>query len=358
MRQRVVMTCVSCALAVAFAALLLGCSSSPATPDGDWDTGDLADLTDELPAVCEGVDCGPGECRVADEEAYCSCPEGFHQVGKVHCVVDAEDGDKDPELDEYESPETGGEEIDIDPDNAMDPDTEMEEMTDANETDREIIDAGLTWVSIPGGTFRMGCVPQDGNCYADEVPRHAVVVSPFEMTQTKVTQDQYHLVTGQRPSYFRDCGGDCPVEFVDWDESKSFCEAVGGRLPSEAEWEYAARAGTVTIFICGNYESCVDSIAWIENNSDQTTHPVGLKTPNPFGLYDMLGNLLEWVEDCSHDNYNGAPSVGSAWEEEQCCVRVLRGASWDSYGAMRASGRSGYLYSYGLIQVGFRCARD
>jgi len=117
MRQRFVMTCVSCALAFAFAALLAACSSGSTTPDGDQDTEDLADLTDELPAVCVGVDCGPGECRVADGEAYCHCPNGYHQVGKVHCVVDAEDGDKDPEpeaeqdeereelsFDEYELP--------------------------------------------------------------------------------------------------------------------------------------------------------------------------------------------------------------------------------------------------------------
>jgi len=109
-----------------------------------------------------------------------------------------------------------------------------------------------------------------------------------------------------------------------WYEAKEFCELVGGRLPSEAEWEYAARAGTTTKYYCGDAPSCLDGIAWYFDNSNNQTHPVGQKTPNAFGLYDMLGNVWEWVADCRHDNYNDAPPTGGVWAGGDCFYRNIQ----------------------------------
>jgi hypothetical protein len=121
---------------------------------------------------------------------------------------------------------------------------------------------GLLWVSIPAGAFYMGCSPGDTQCLSSESPRHLVTVSAFRMTETEITQAQYEHVTGSNPSYFTDCP-DCPVEQVDWYQAKTFCEAIGYRLPSEAEWEYAARAGTETPWTCvDSMSSCLGDIAW------------------------------------------------------------------------------------------------
>jgi formylglycine-generating enzyme required for sulfatase activity len=230
------------------------------------------------------------------------------------------------------------------------------------DTAQESIDgsANLIWIQIPSGSFQMGCVPQDTNCQSDEIPRHTVTfVKGFEMTATEITQEQYQKVIGSNPSNFANCPT-CPVEYVTWFEAKAFCEAVGGRLPSEAEWEYAARAGTETIYLCGDDPSCLDGIAWYYVNSDNKTHPVGQKSPNDFGLYDMIGNVWEWVEDWHHDNYDGAPSDGSAWISPQGNYRGLRGGSWSFSGDLhlRASARQNFSASDPYYYWGIRCVRD
>ena len=119
----------------------------------------------------------------------------------------------------------------------------------------------LKWISIPGGTFQMGCSPNDDNCSSDESPVHQVTISAFEMLETEVTEGQYEAERGENPSYNYGAGGgiDNPVESVDWSEAKAFCEAIGGRLPTEAEWEYAARGGTTTRYYCGDDSSCLDA---------------------------------------------------------------------------------------------------
>ena len=185
------------------------------------------------------------------------------------------------------------------------------------------------WVSVPAGSFDMGCSPGDEECESSEMPRHTVDVDAFRMTETEITQAQYEAVTGETPSSFSGCP-DCPVERVDWYDAKAFCEAIGARLPSEAEWEYAARAGTSTRYYCGHDEACLDDIAWYNANAEGATHPVAEKTPNAFGLHDMLGNVFEWVEDCWHENYDGAPSTGGVWEGGLCDYRLMRGGSWDA----------------------------
>ena len=205
--------------------------------------------------------------------------------------------------------------------------------------------ADIAWVRIPGGEYDMGCSSGDKACEMDETPVQHITVAAFSLMKYEVTQGQYRAVTGKHPSHFGLCGDDCPVEKVSWRDARAFCENIGGRLPTEAEWEYAARAGTTT----PRYGK-PDDIAWYGKNSRRTTHPVGTKQPNAWGLYDMLGNVWEWVEDC-YAVKPGGPA--------DCGIRVLRGSSWFIGAAyLRASNRGQYDPSYTYNYIGFRCARD
>lgn len=216
---------------------------------------------------------------------------------------------------------------------------------------------GMEFVGIPAGSFLMGtqapsCPKDDlfttkdeaADCQSSvnshETPRHRVAVEGFYMAATEVTQAQWVAVMGSNPSHFKsEAVGDSrhhPVENVSWEDVQTFVGRLNARegtdnyrLPSEAEWEYAARAGTTTTYSCGDDESCLDKIAWYEDNSDKRTHPVGQKQPNRFGLYDTTGNVWEWVADCWHDSYRGSPTDGSAWTGG-CSAgdRVNRGGSW------------------------------
>jgi hypothetical protein len=174
----------------------------------------------------------------------------------------------------------------------------------------------LTYVWIPPGTFQMGCSPGDAECNPDEKPaREFTIVSGFWMGQTDVTQEAYQRVAGKNPSHFR--GPKLPVEQVDWNEAKAYCAAVGGRLPTEAEWEYAARGGTA-----GARYGELGEIAWYNKNSGSATHPVGQQKPNPYGLYDMLGNVDQWTSD-AYDRLTKALRGGSCFNLPQV-VRVSR----------------------------------
>ncbi|MEI6125616.1 MAG: formylglycine-generating enzyme family protein, partial [Pseudomonadota bacterium] len=171
---------------------------------------------------------------------------------------------------------------------------------------------------------------------------------------------QWQAVMGSNPSYFQDCGSDCPVEQVSWDDVQSFITALNTktgknyRLPTEAEWEYAARAGTTTKYYCGNDESCLGNIAWYYDNSESTTHPAGKKIPNSWGLYDMSGNVFEWVQDWWYEGYSSdsvidpqGPSSGSS--------RVLRGGGWYGRGnGCRSSFRSNSGPGDSSDYLGFR----
>jgi formylglycine-generating enzyme required for sulfatase activity len=239
-----------------------------------------------------------------------------------------------------------------------------------NETTR------LEMMLIPGGTFQMGqteveraeLIRQVGedDCqkyYARELPRHEVKVPLFFMGRHPITQAQWRAVAAYPvveqeldpdPSHFK--GDNRPVEQVRWDDAIEFCRRLSQhtgrtyRLPSEAEWEYACRAGTTTPFHCGetlsdelaNYAAQDEKIGdtlyqgtygrGIPGQYRQETTEVGQFPANPFGLYDMHGNVWEWCEDDWHDSYNGAPSDGSAWVESDRTntYRLLRGGSWDS----------------------------
>ena len=200
-------------------------------------------------------------------------------------------------------------------------------------------------VVIPAGTFAMGSPPDEAGRYSSEAPQHRVSLGmAFALGRTEVTQGQWRALMGSNPSRFSRCGDDCPVEQVSWDDAQEFVHKLADktgkryRLPTEAEWEYAARAGTTTPFNTGN---CIDAA---EANHDgsfdyhfchgltrtnrQRTLPVASFAPNAFALYDMHGNVWEWVADCWHDNYAGAPADGSNWADGSCDKRVLRGGSW------------------------------
>jgi formylglycine-generating enzyme required for sulfatase activity len=184
-----------------------------------------------------------------------------------------------------------------------------------------------------------------------------VTLSAFEVLATEVTQAQYEAVTGDNPSAHTSCPT-CPVEQVNYYLAKGFCEAVGGRLLSEAEWEYAARAGTTSAHTCGDDPSCLDAIAWYAGNSGLQSNEVALKTPNAFGLYDMLGNVWTWTEDCWNADYSGAPTDGSVWAAGDCTRRVIRGGSYTISGTnLRVSYRTWSLPDYGTGVDGVLCAR-
>lgn len=211
-------------------------------------------------------------------------------------------------------------------------------------------------VVIPAGEFQMGSKESD-----DEQPIHKVSVKKFALGRTEITQGQWRAVMGNNPSRFSSCGDNCPVETVSWNDAQEFIKKLSAktgeqyRLPSEAEWEYACRAGSQKEFCDGEY---MDIVSWYAENSGQKTHPVGRKQPNAFGLYDMSGNVWEWVQDSWHINYTGAPVDGSAWQDNVVGSFLLRGGSWDNlWQNIRAASRtrSGPMYSFNM--VGFRVAR-
>ncbi|MBC8277088.1 MAG: SUMF1/EgtB/PvdO family nonheme iron enzyme, partial [FCB group bacterium] len=188
--------------------------------------------------------------------------------------------------------------------------------------------SGMTFVKIPGGSFRMG-----SNESKDEKPVHSVSIKPFYMMTTEVTQKMWKELMGSNPSHFK--GDNLPVEKVSWNDCQKFIEKLnqrdpgkGYRLPTEAEWEYACRAGTTTKYYSGNSESDLKRAGWYSGNSGKKTHIVGQKSPNSWGLYDMSGNVWEWCTDWYHNSYSGAPTDGSAWISPSSTYRVLRGGSW------------------------------
>jgi formylglycine-generating enzyme required for sulfatase activity len=211
-------------------------------------------------------------------------------------------------------------------------------------------------IKISTGRFQMG-----GNEYANEKPIHNVNIAAFKLGEFEVTQQQWQTVMGSNPSYFDNCIN-CPVENVSWNDIQSFLKRLSDqtgqlfRLPSETEWEYACRSGGRAQTYCGGNQ--VDDLAWHYKNSSSKTHPVGRKQANALGLYDMSGNVWEWVQDCYHDSYQGAPSYGIAWESANCDRRVLRGGSWSTNAISTRSFNRGRSTASGRTNYGFRLAHD
>ncbi|MEG4344390.1 bifunctional serine/threonine-protein kinase/formylglycine-generating enzyme family protein [Microcoleus sp. A003_D6] len=209
----------------------------------------------------------------------------------------------------------------------------------------ETIANGITleMMAIPGGSFVMGSPNTQAGRSNDEGPQHTVNVTSFFMGKYEVTQEEWEAVMGNNPSYFK--GAKLPVEQVSWNDAVQFCQKLSQktgknyRLPSEAEWEYACRAGTTTPFYFGetitpdlvNYDSRDPYGAASKGLYRAKTTDVGSFPPNAFGLYDMHGNVLEWCSDRYHSNYNGAPTDGTSWEtgiDDNRVQRVQRGGSW------------------------------
>ncbi|MGA3213220.1 MAG: formylglycine-generating enzyme family protein [Terriglobales bacterium] len=214
---------------------------------------------------------------------------------------------------------------------------------------------GLTYVWIAPGKFQMGCAANDQDCGDDEKPLHEVTISKgFYIGQTLVTQAAYQKVMGSNPSRFHGEKMPLPAENMPWNDAVAYCTAVGMRLPTEAEWEYAARAGDT-----GPRYGNLDAIAWYSQNSNGTTRPVGKKLPNAWKLSDMLGNVWEWTADRYDKDYYAHSEKqdpkGAADGED----RAVRGGCWNSSAdIVRASQRVSTESTSHGANVGFRCAGD
>ena len=226
----------------------------------------------------------------------------------------------------------------------------------------------LEMIAIPGGTFWMGSPENEAERHDNEGPQHQVTVPSFFMGKYPLTQAQYQAIIGNNPSYFK--GNNRPVETVSWDDAVLFCEELSQRtgksyrLPSEAEWEYACRAGTKTPFSFGdnitpdlvNYDGNYPYKSAPKGKYRQQTTDVGTFPPNSFGLYDMHGNVWEWCEDDWHENYINAPTDGSAWNSRSGSnTKMLRGGSWSSIARYcRAAYRGRYSRGDRNYCCGFR----
>ena len=236
---------------------------------------------------------------------------------------------------------------------------------------------GPEMVVLPAGSFQMGCV-SGLDCDDDEKPLNTVTIAqPFAVSKYEITFEDYDRFA--YPNKVDDEGwgrGRQPIIKVSWDDAKEYVAWLSSqtgqtyRLLTEAEWEYAARAGSATKYHFGNSESQLcryanfydttagNSRASCSDGVGVQTATVGRYAPNAFGLYDMHGNVYEWVEDCWNDSYSGAPSNGDAWLRGNCERRVLRGGSWDYYPrGLRSANRIRYTPGYRYDFVGFRVAR-
>ncbi len=217
---------------------------------------------------------------------------------------------------------------------------------------------GQTYVWIPPGEFTMGCSEADSECTDDEKPTHPVSIDKgFWLGQTEVTLAAYRKYADRHGATVPEGAGDMPATEVSWAEAKTYCAAVGGRLPTEAEWEYAARGGKP-----GAYYGVVPEIAWYAGNSGDAPHAVGKKKPNAYGLYDVLGNVREWVLDRYFNKYDvAAPATGDAVEQPLApnASTVARGGFWESEAAaIRVSHRSALATDSADPSIGWRCASD
>jgi len=228
----------------------------------------------------------------------------------------------------------------------------------------------MRFVLIPPGTFTMGSPPGEPGRDDDEPPRQVTISKAFYLQTTEVTQGQWRHVMGRNPSYFKECGDDCPVERVSWNNVMAFIrrlnakEGTGGYgLPTEAEWEYACRAGGRTAFSNGTitetrcaHDPNLDQVGWYCGNSNKQPHSVAGKPPNAWGLYDMHGNVWEWCRD-----FFGPVPAGPVTDPVGPADgpgRMRRGGGWFSYaGDCRSAFRNRDDPFYYSSDLGFRLAR-
>ena len=215
-------------------------------------------------------------------------------------------------------------------------------------------------VKIKGGTFRMGATSEQSNYDNDEKPVHSVTLSDYYMGETEVTQELWEAVMGSNPSRFM---GDNqrPVERVSWDDCQEFIKKLNQltgkefRLPTEAEWEYAARGGKYSRGYKYSGSNNSDEVAWYGTNSGDKTHPVATKKANELGLYDMSGNVLEWCNDWYGDYHSNSQTNPTGPSQGE--YRVLRGGSWDfNDGGVRVSDRLNFTPDFRFIYYGLRLA--
>ena len=234
---------------------------------------------------------------------------------------------------------------------------------------------GMELIEIPAGKFTMGSPAGEKGHQPDEEQVAVTLTKPFWLGKTEVTQGQWQAVMGTEPwkgQPLVQADKDCPASYVSWNDATDFCQRLTDtdhkngklpagesyRLPTEAEWEYACRARTQTAWSFGNDESQLGEYAWFQGNkkNEQYAHKVGMKKPNPWGLYDMHGNVLEWCSDwCGEKLSGGTDPVGP----EGGYLRVYRGGNcWSLPGICRSADRSGKVPSIRGPNLGFRVARS
>ncbi|WP_406657418.1 formylglycine-generating enzyme family protein [Methanolobus sp. ZRKC2] len=252
--------------------------------------------------------------------------------------------------------------------------TEIEQNTDSTDLLAEAEDTvddsvftnsiGMEFVKIPAGEFIMGSPENESYRDGDEGPQHLVTVSnEFYLGAYEVTQAQWKEIMDSEPFYFE--GDDLAAEKISWNNAIKFIEELNRieethkyRLPTEAEWEYAARAGTTTAFSFGDDTAELTNYAWYDANSEDKIHSVGLKEPNSWGLYDMHGNVAEWVQDEYHSNYFKAPTDSSEWTGG-VDRRVFRGGSWMSDDVnCRSADRNDISPGSRKEYIGFRVVKE
>ena len=241
------------------------------------------------------------------------------------------------------------------------------------QTQKEITNSvGMKLVLIPKGTFTMGSPTEEEGAGTDEQQHQVTISKDYYLGVTEVTQGQYEKVMGVNPSHFqkrvirKSDSSMYPVESVSWEDAVEFCKRLSElpkekksgrvyRLPTEAEWEYACRAGSKTAFYCGDDSELIGAYAWHAANSGGQTHPVGEKKPNAWGLYDMHGNVWEWCSDWYGDYPEGA--VTDPVGPEEGSLRVYRGGCWRSVAAdFRSAFRDGLAPSFRFSIRGLRVA--
>jgi len=232
---------------------------------------------------------------------------------------------------------------------------------------RECANGCPTMIVVPTGKFMMGSPEGVGD--EEERPQHEVTIAqPFAAGKTDVTFAEWDTCVAAGACLRAPDSGwgrdDRPVIYVSWDEAKIYVAWVARltgkpyRLLTEAEWEYAARAGNPGRYSFGDDETQLGEYAWFSKNSGSKTQPVGTKKPNAFGLYDMHGNVWQWVEDCYKDSYSDAPTDGSAVTLKDCSRRVLRGGSWlNLRDGVRSASRNGSSTGSRINGIGFRVGR-